>query len=502
MNSLLNAMKENDNVTTTTNGDKAYKSTFNKVMDLFAFGGSYRGHSDEDCILLFKEAFEENPSLAMKCLFYLRDVRGGQGQRHFFRVVCRWLAMNNSARMAYNITSIPEYGRWDDLYAFVDTPLEEVAFIAIRNQLVLDIQSKTPSLLAKWLKSENSSSNETRRLARKTRLALGMTSKQYRKTLSMLRSRIRVLERLMSAGEWDKIEFDKIPSRAGIIYRNAFARRDILKAKYEQFAKDKNTKVNAGTLYPCEVVRQARRYMNSYWNEPSDDTERLMINKYWDNLTDYFNNATFNGVAVVDTSGSMLSGPGTIAPIDVAIALGMYCAEKCNPNSPWHGNYITFSRDARLVPINGVDFVDKVKRIYEKNLCENTDIESVFDLILSLAIQNHVPVSDMPKNIVVISDMQFDPISNRYGYNVCGCVPNNSAMESIARRWQNSGYELPKLIFWNVNATNATLPMQDNGRVAFVSGYSPSLFEQIMTSKTGVDLMLEKLNSKRYEAIR
>lgn len=415
-NSLLRAMKENDNITRTNNGDVAYKSTLDGVMDLFAFGGSYRGHSDEDCITLFRKAFDEDATLAMKCLFYLRDVRGGgQGERRFFRVVCNWLAYEHDVYMSRNLKLVPEYGRWDDLYAFVGTPLENMAFRMIKKQLALDIQSKAPSLLAKWLKSENSSSEETRNLARKTRQYLNMTSKQYRKTLSTLRKKIRVLERLMSEGHWDEIEFDKIPSRAGIIYRNAFARHDLIKEKYEKFAKDKSTKVNAGALYPCDVVKKAVEYYHhnciynyrsgySYFTKPLDDTERLMINKYWDNLTNYFNNAVFNGVAVVDTSFSMRNGPGSTAPIDVAIALGMYCAEKCNSNSPWYGNYITFSRNARLVPVEGADFVDKVRRIYEENLCENTNIESVFDLILSLAVKNHVPASDMPENIVIISD--------------------------------------------------------------------------------------------------
>lgn len=489
MNTLLNAMKETNNYTFTENGDLAYKSTLNEVYDLFSLGGSYRSRSDADCILLFKKAMEQDEVMALKCLFYLRDVRGGQGERRFFRVIIKWLANNHTDMIARNMRLIPEFGRWDDLYLFVDTPLEGAAFNFMNEQLALDVYSKTPSLLAKWLKSENTSSAESRRLAVRTRKYLRMTAKQYRKTLSILRERIRVVERLMSENRWDEIEFDKLPSKAGIIYRNAFARRDILKEKYEKFAKDTTTKVNAGTLYPCDVVAQARKEYGRSFDAP----ERLMVNKYWDNLNDYFNNAIFNGVAVVDTSGSMTwSGDNTIQPIDVAIALGMYCAEKCNPASPWHGNYISFSRQARLVPVEGVDFVDKVRRIEAKNLCENTNIESVFNLILSLAIENNVPQSDMPENIVIISDMQFDG-----GYYV-----NDTVMEACMRKYQVAGYKLPHLIFWNVAARNDTFPMRDEKNVTFVSGYSPVLFEQIMTGKTGVDLMLDKLNSDRYKDVQ
>lgn len=497
MNTILNAMKQMDNITTTENGGVTYKSTMNGLMDLFALGGAYRTRSEQDAILLFDKAFREDETLALKCLFYLRDVRGGQGERRFFRVVARWLAREHTAAMRRNLCYVPEFGRWDDLYVFVDTPLEKDAFDIMYHQLALDVECKTPSLLAKWLKSENTSSAESRHLGTLTRNAFHMTSRQYRKTLSTLRKRIKVLERLMSENRWDEIEFDKIPSKAGLIYRNAFARHDIMREKadkmtYEEFAKSKDTKVNAKTLNPCEVVHEAAKVFHS----SVEDTNRLMVNKYWDNLEDYFKGAVFNGVAVVDTSASMTSAYGKeIAPIDVAVSLGMYCAEKCNKNSPWYGHYITFSRQARLIAVEGVDFVDKAMRIYRKNLCENTNIRSVFDLLLNLAIQNNVKQEDMPENVVVISDMEFDyctDLGDRYA----------SEMEKIAKIWAANGYQLPKLVFWNVQARQDNIPMRDNGRVTFISGYSPVIYEMLMTGKTGLDLVLDKLNSERYAVIK
>lgn len=499
MNKLVNAMREKNNVKFTENGGLAYQSTMNGLMDLFAFGGSYRSRSVDDCIFLFDKAFKENETLALKCLFYLRDVRGGQGERRFFRVVARWLANNHTDAMARNLKLVPEYGRWDDMYEFVGTPLEDAAFDIMRHQLVLDVECKTPSLLAKWLKSENTTSPESRKLGQKTRLAFKMTPRQYRLTLSSLRAKIRIVERLMSENRWDEIEFDKLPSKAGLIYRNAFARHDLIKEKYEKFAKDKTTKVNAGTLHPCDVVSKA-----IHCHAENDSSERLMINKYWDNLSDYFQNAIFDGVVVVDTSASMRGGLncGNIKPIDVAISLGMYCAEKCNPNSPWHGNYISFSQKARLVPIEGIDFVDKVQRIYRKNLCENTNIESVFDLVLSLAVKYSIPQSEMPKNIVITSDMEFDE-ARGYSWIRDSKIDNaKTVMEKCMAKYRAAGYECPKLIFWNVDARNDTIPMKDDGNISFVSGYSPVLFEQIMSGKTGLDLVLEKLNSERYAAVK
>lgn len=505
MNTLLNAMKQVDNVTLTENGGVTYKSTMNGLMDLFALGGAYRKRSDEDIIFLFKRAFEEDMTYALRCLFYLRDVRGGQGERRFFRVITKWLAKNHTEAMRRNLKYVPEFGRWDDLYVFVDTPLEKDAFDLMYHQLALDVSCKTPSLLAKWLKSENTSSAKSRALGAKTRKAFCMTPRQYRKTLSVLRNRIKVVERLMSENRWDEIEFDKIPSKAGLIYRNAFARHDIMREKadkqtYAEFAESSETKVNAKTLNPCEVVSEATRIFRT----PLEDTDRLMVNKYWDNLEDYFKNAVFNGVAVVDTSGSMTGSYGKINPIDVAISLGMYCAEKCNKNSPWYGHYITFSRQVRLIPVEGVDFVDKVKRIYHKNLCENTNIKSVFDLILNLAIQNNVKQEDMPENIIVISDMEFDycaSFDNNTNWWGRKTVDSQSEMEKIAKIWEAHGYKMPHLIFWNVEARQDNIPMKDNGRVTFVSGYSPVIYEMIMTGKTGLDLVMEKLNSERYAVI-
>lgn len=495
-NVLLESMKHDANIKRTENGAVALRSTMDGIMDMFALGGAYRSRSDADVILLFEKAFKEDPTYALKCLFYLRDCRGGQGERRFFRVVLRHMAYKHTEEIRRNMVHVPLFGRWDDLYVFVGTPLEKDAFNIMKHQLALDVECKAPSLLAKWLKSENTSSAESCRLGAITRDHFGMSARQYRKTLSILRERIRVLERLMSQGRWEEIEFDKIPSKAGMIYRNAFARHDLTRERYEKFAKDENTKVNAGTLNPCDVVHKAR----DEYRKGLEDTTRLMVNKYWDNLTDYFHNAIFDGVAVVDTSGSMTGwGRNSIAPIDVAISLGMYCAEKCNPKSPWYGHYITFSRKARLVPIVGADFVDKVRRIEAANLCENTNIESVFDLLLDKAIANGVPNSEMPKNVIIISDMEFDAARSSYYYHA---EPTDTLMEDIMRKWRSHGYTAPHLVFWNVEARNDTIPMRDTGNVTFVSGYSPTLFESLLTGKTGWDLVKEKLDAVRYSVIK
>ena len=228
MNTFMNEMRATTNYGYTENGALKHNTTNSAVLDMFALGGAYRKRSDEDCILLFKNAFEENPLLAMKCLFYLRDVRGGQGERRFFRVIYKWLCKNEPKVATMNLEKIPEFGRWDDLiYIAEGTDLETPAFYLIKYQLQIDKQSKTPSLLAKWMPSQNASNKETKRLGHKLADFLGMTDREYRKTLSSLREKIKVLETLMSQNRWDEIEFDKIPSKAGLIYKNAFAHKEV-----------------------------------------------------------------------------------------------------------------------------------------------------------------------------------------------------------------------------------------------------------------------------------
>lgn len=517
MNAFINGLQNATNYTLTENGAVTHKTTNSALLDMFAMGAAMRTRSDEDVILMFRKAFTENPVYALKCLFYIRDIRGGQGERRFFRVVIKDLANQDPDAVKRNFSNIAEYGRWDDFYALVGTKVESEAFSFLREQLALDVQCKTPSLLAKWLKSENTSSLESKRLGAITRKAFGMTSKQYRKTLSILRSRINIVEKLMSENRWDEIEFDKIPSRAGMIYKNAFARHDIERMKnnpevqsYADFARDETKTVNAKALYPYECVAEAMKVMNggSYWygrrnTVAMDDTNRLMVNKYWDNLADYFNGASFNGMAIVDTSGSMC-GPEASAPINVAISLGMYCGMKAK--GPYNNHFITFSSNPTFVEIEGVDFCDKVNRMSRANWGGSTNVEAAFDMMLDVAIKNHLSQSDIPKNLIIISDMEFNSCVTsgarsdaRWG-DVRGV--NDTLFEAMAKKWRAHGYDMPHLIFWNVQARQNNIPMLGNGPISYVSGFSPSIFETIMSGKTGYDLMMEKLNSERYAAVK
>ena len=504
-NTFMNGLQNATNYTFTENGAITHKTTKSDLLDMFALGGAYRNRTDEDCINLFKNAYAENSTYAMKCLFYLRDVRGGQGERRFFRVVMKWLAAHDKNAVLRNLEQVPEFGRWDDLYIFVGTPVEHAMFELLKAQLVLDVQCKTPSLLAKWLKSENTSSAESRRLGDLTRKAFGMNHKQYRKTLSVLRERINVLERLMSAGKWDEIEFDKIPSRAGLIYRNAFARRDIIKAKYEAFAKDADTKVNAKVLNPVEIAHECLNdnYSSYYRNRSiKSDVERAMLQKYWDNLEDYYHGNPEMGIAVVDVSGSMWG-----QPLEAAVAMGAYIAER--GKGPFQNHFITFSDSPSLIRFDGVDVYDKFNRAARADWGGSTNVEAVLDLLLRTAIQNKCPAEDMPARLYIFSDMEFNSCvttnqtRSRYGYyrsnNILGEM--DTLFEATAKKWAKYGYNLPKVIFWNLNARNNNIPAIGPG-FSYVSGFNMNMLECILSGRDGYDLMMEKLNSERYAVIK
>lgn len=458
---------------------------------MFAMGGSYRNRSDADCINLFINALEENEALAMKCLFYLRDVRGGQGERRFFRVCFKWLCDNNPEAAKRNLGYLSEYGRWDDLiYATAGTKLEDYALFLIKEQLVLDMESKTPSLLAKWLPSENASSHKTRKMAIKVRTYLKMTHKEYRKALAELRKRINIVERLMSENRWDEIEFDKIPSKAGLIYKNAFARRDLIAKKYETFAKDANTKVNAKVLYPYDV---AHRAFNCY-DKDYNSTDRLMIQKYWDALPDYYKGREENGLAIVDTSGSM-SGQ----PLEVAVSLGAYIAER--GHGPFANHFITFSSRPELIRFEGVDITDKFHRARRADWEMNTDLESVFKLLLRTAQKENTRPEDMPTRLYILSDMEFDGCLTNDWYSHLSQDKVETLLEKIAREWKEVGYELPPVVFWNLQCRQSNIPAM-GGRFSYVSGFSPVMIETILSGKDGYDLMIAKLvDSGRYDVI-
>lgn len=494
MNTFLNNLIDNTNYATTENGAVTHKTTKSAVLDMFALCGAYRKSPDEACISAFREALEEDESLALKCLFYLRDVRGGQGERRFFRVCYKWLCMNYEDIALRNLEHIAEYGRWDDLIeATYSTPIWADAIDIIKRQLMEDLESKAPSLLGKWLPSENASSARTKEIGRAIRLELDLSHKKYRQMLSLLRKRINIVERLMSGNEWDEIQFDKLPSQAGLLYSDTFLHREETSKRYADFISNRNTKVNADVMNPVEIARRAfdcdyRFYYDK--TNPMMKEEKLVLDKYWNNLADYYNGREENGLAIVDVSGSMYG-----QPLNAAVSMGAYIAER--GHGPFANHFITFSSRPELVKFTGETIADKFWNCKNADWGGNTDLKAVFDLLLDTAVDNNTRPEDIPTRLYIFSDMEFDGCMGRRRVTESSV---KTLLEEIALEWEDYGYELPQVVFWNLDARHKNIPAMGK-RFSYVSGFSMSMIESILSGKTGYDLMLEKLLSERYSQI-
>ena len=493
MNDFLKAMKEDTNYALTENFGITHKSTLNKVLDMFAMGGAMRHRTDEDIIRMFKEAYEENATLGLRCLFYLRDIRGGQGERRFFRVVLKWLADKRSSEVEHLIPLIHEYGRYDDLFELFDTNCEMAMMEYIRDI----VDEGEDHLVFKWMPSINASSPKTKARGRKFAAFFKMTEGEYRHLLSEGRRDCHLVETLMSQNQWDQIAFDKLPSRAGLLYKKAFMRREETRERYYKFMASDKTKVNAGTLNPVDIAHQ----IFNTWKEPSS-VERKAWDKYWDNLPDYYNGREEPGIAVVDVSGSMYG-----VPMEAAVSLGAYVAER--GKGPFQNHFITFSDNPTLVEFSGIDLYDKFIEAREADWGGSTNIEAVFDLLLRTARKNHMTNEDMPKTLYIFSDMEFNRCMSfkgykydYYSYYASEDINQkiNTVIEHQKEHWEMYGYTLPRIIFWNLDARSQNIPAIGSG-FSYVSGFSPVMISTILGGKDGMDLMLEKLNSDRYRMI-
>lgn len=487
----------------TANGALSYGETMSGVLDFFSKSGALRGQ-EKEALRYFGKAISEDTTLALRSLFYMRDVRGGQGERDNFRAILKYLAQKFPKEISRNMKLIPEYGRWDDLYSFVGTKLQDIALDIMKIQFLADIKAakdgESISLLAKWLKSENTSSKESRRLASITREYFGLTPRKYRKALSALRNTISIVETAMSQNKWESIEYGKIPSQASRIYSDAFRKHD--EDRYKGFIEKVHSgeeKINAGTLYPYDIVKKMRD--EGYgWTSPSKDKVRT-YDALWKALPNYLGEGE-NAIAVVDTSGSMTSGMGSVAPIEVALSLGLYFAER--NSGAFKDYFITFSEEPRMQKIQGTDIYEKIMNLQRANWDMNTNLQKVFDLVLATAIKKNASQDELPSKLFIISDMQFDSACGGYnGYYGRRSRREETNFEAIDRKFKEAGYERPDLVFWNVNASSDTPVTMDENGTFLVSGCSPSILKHAIACEatTPYELMLEVLNSERYSKI-
>lgn len=485
---MLNHLNNHFNQTTTTNGAVAYKSTKSAVLDLFSQGGAMRQRSDNEIVTLFSKAFAEDATLALKTLFYLRDITQGQGERRFFRLALKHLAVHNKASLVKNLALVPEFGRWDDLWVLLDTDVKADVVKLVVTQLSKDAVSNNPSLLAKWMPSENASSFTTKKYAKILREAVGTTPKKYRKLLSALRKQISLVETKLTEKDYGAIDYSKLPSKAGMQYRGAFFRND--ENRYKSFLDSLSkgeVKVNAGTLYPNDIVGKILQ-SRTYGGIRVTPQDTKLFEGQWNNLPNFIGDKQEDSLVMADVSGSMMTMGGL--PMAVSIALAMYIAER--NKGVFHNHFMTFSGNPELVKIQGSNIVEKVMNISRANWDMNTNIEKALKTVLNVAVANNVAKDEMVKKLYIISDMQFD--SAVRGGNIFG---------NMEREFNRHGYDLPNIVFWNVNSHLNQPAKMDKRGVQLVSGFSPSILTQLLNAdgKTPYELMLDVVDSDRYKEV-
>ena len=481
---MLEVLKKTANKTYTENGAVTYRTSGKDCLDLFASIGALRHADDEDIRNRFLKAYAENRDLAMKILFYARDVRGGLGERRVFRSILTWLASNEKGSVVKNLPFIAEYGRWDDVLVLLKTPCRKEALTLLKEQFRADLaaleDSGDISLLGKWLPSVNASNRETVMQAKMIAKAFGLSDRDYRKALVKLRARIRIIENNLREKDYT-FDYAKQPSKAMFKYRKAFLRNEGERcADFLQKVDRGEAKLHTGTLMPYELVERAY---------DCSEEERRSLDVTWRMLEDFTTDE--NALVVADGSGSMYWN-GKPMPAAVAQSLAIYFAE--HNKGKFHNHFLTFSMTPQLVEIKGNDFVEKVRCCKTFDECANTNLEAVFDLVLQAAAENHVPQAEMPAKLYIISDMEFD-----------SCVKNSSMtnFENAKASYAAAGYKLPDLVFWNVDSRHEQQPVKENDRgVALVSGCSPRIFSMVMDGELNpYAFMLSVIDTERYAPI-
>ena len=483
---MLNYLKQEANKAVTENGAATHITTESDCLDLFATIGALRRESDSEIVARFIRAYSENKDIAMKLLFFARDIRGGLGERRVFKVILNWLADNEPTTVRKNLEYVAEYGRFDDLLCLMGTVCEKDMLDVLKAQFEADSNALANggevSLLAKWLPSVNASSSETVLYAKKIAKHFGLNDASYRKALVALRAHIRIIENNLREKDYS-FDYSKQPSKAMYKYRKAFIRND--GERYSQFLDKVTTgeaKLHASTLMPYEII-------TPFFRRNVSDEERKAINTTWISQEDFGD--TENALAVIDGSGSMYGGADPM-PATVALSLGIYFAER--NKGAFKNHFITFSENPQLVEIKGEDILDKVRYCHGSNEVANTNIQKVFELILDAAKKNSVPQDELPKKLYIISDMEFD---------YCAEDASLTNFEYAKKLFAEAGYALPEIVFWNVASRNRQQPVTRNEQgVALVSGCTPRLFSMVASGTMNpYAFMLEVVESERYAKI-
>lgn len=460
--------------TKTKNGATTNSSSLNNVLDMFFLAGASRTMSEKDIINVFVKAYGENSTLALKCLFHARDIRGGAGERRFFRICWNYLTKTYPNQINHLIEHVPEFGRWDDIFF-------NVLVAQASHRIIAEGLSQKNGLLAKWLPRKGE-------LSRVIRNNLNLSPKSYRQTIVALSETV---EQKMCANEWKNINYPHVPSVAMNKYRTAFYRNDETRFRtYIESVTSGASKINASAIFPHTLVQAIYKGGN-----------RQAIQAQWEALPNYMEDSTERVLPVCDTSGSMTMANGGL-PMDVSLALGVYISER--NKSIFKNAFMTFSATPEMHYVTG-DLYNRLNQIRTANAGYNTNLVATFSLILNRAVSAGISQNEMPTKVLIISDMEFDGTTGYQGHLQRGASQAFlTNYETIKASYIKAGYKIPELVFWNVNGRKDNVPATKSDRVGLVSGFSPSILKSILSGKiySPVELMLKTLEVPRYANIR
>lgn len=499
----------NSELQRTENGALGYATSGKALLDMNFKTSSMRNMSDKDILALFHEAMAEDPKITIKWLFFLRDREQGMGERKSFRIMLKDLCEDRPNLVMKLIPLVLYYGRWDDLWRLLDSDNAKVfntLIDIVGDQLSTDIQNaqlnKPISLLGKWLPSLSSKKQENRRWAAKIRKALFLSKEEYRNICTSLRKYLDVVEVKMSDKEWSKINYESVPSRANLLYRNAFLRNDAARrAKYLESLQRGETKINAKVLSAADIVHSYCD-QSGWYNQVESYDESL--EQLWKNLPNYMPDGA-SAIVVSDSSGSMTTRVGNtnLTAYQVAEALAIYMSERLT--GEFKDCFITFSSKPQLLNMSNFKSLHEKLKYYDSEaLMSNTNIKAVFDLILRVAVNNHYSQEDLPQNIIICSDMEFDTAqgySPFWSRNDTRC--SKADFEAIKDEYAQYGYKMPSLTFWNICGRTNTVPLQENELgVHLLSGFSQAIVYMAFSTKLDpYECLIERLNSERYDMV-
>jgi len=491
---FVDALRQEDTVT--ENGMTTNSTSLSAVVDLFFTIGAMRGQDKARLIANFSKAFNQDPVRAMKILFWARDVRGGAGERQIFRDIMLYLAENHPNTLKANLTLIPEFGRWDDLLALIGTSLDKDTLFKTKPALadlektamtmISDALIAENGLCAKWMPRKGP-------VAVKLRTFMGMSPKQWRKSLVGLTN---VVETKMCAKEWDQIDFGKLPSLASARYQKAFGRNAYeAYSAYIQALVKGEAKINAGAVYPYDITKTISRGNSTVANEQ------------WKALPNWMEGSNEMLLPVVDVSGSMSTAAGgnqNVTCMDVAISLGLYISER--NTGAFKDAFITFSANPQLQVLSG-NLTDRFRQLQKADWGMNTDLQKVFKLILDQAKKHNLDASEMPTKILILSDMEFDAATAShtgwYGNREVSDW-NPTAQQMISQMYQDAGYAMPQIVYWNIQSRGNNIPVSFNETgTALVSGFSPAIMTSLIKGEivSPEQIMDLTIMSERYAKI-